>query len=115
MCVTSSRLKMPKAAAGVSRILALCSVTNSFTSACVAVFNPPRGLVEVTDLFEQFFRFFVNKTSAVESSSHAPSRASGRLSRGAAHFFVARSVGWMEEKMAHLSKRVLDQGMLEDR
>jgi len=72
MCVTSSRLKMPKAAAGVSRILALCSVTNSFTSARVAVFNPPRGLVEVTDLFEQFFRFFVNKTSAVESSSHCP-------------------------------------------
>jgi hypothetical protein len=70
---------------------------------------------EVADFCGQFFRFSLNKTSAVESSSHAPSRASGRLSRGAAHFFVARSVGWMEEKMAHLSKRVLDQGMLEDR
>ena len=51
-----------------------------------------------------FFGFPSKKTSAVESSSHAPSRASGRPSRGAAHFFVARGVGWMEEKMAHLSK-----------
>ena len=93
MCVTSSRLKMPKVAT-----LAIC--TNSFTSARVAVFNPPRGLEEVADFCGQFFRFSLNKTSAVESSSHAPSRASGRPSRGAAHFFVARGIGRMQHKMA---------------
>ncbi len=50
-------------------------------------------------IFEQFF-VSTQKTSAVESSSHAPSRASGRPSRGAAHFFVARGIGRMEHKMA---------------
>jgi len=49
-------------------------------------------------------RFAVNKISAVESSSHAPSRASGRPSRGAAHFFVVRGIGRMEEKMANYQK-----------
>jgi len=44
------------------------------------------------DLGEQFFSSSVNQTSAVESSSHAPSRASGRLSRGAAHFFIAGGI-----------------------
>jgi len=101
--VTSSRLKTPKAAAANSAAEAAAGSTNSFTSARVAVFNPPRGLEEVADFCGQFFRFSLNKTSAVESSSHAPSRASGRPSCGAAHFFVARTVGWME-KMAHLSK-----------
>jgi len=97
---------MPKVAT-----LAIC--TNSFTSPArrfLTAARPGRS----SGIFEQFF-VSTQKTSAVESSSHAPSRASGRLSRGAAHFFVVRSVGWMEEKMAHLSKRVLDQGMLEDR
>jgi len=45
------------------------------------------------------FSFLSKKTSAVESSSHAPSRASGRLSRGAAHFLspaasVAQNRKW---------------------
>jgi hypothetical protein len=69
----------------------------------VAVFNPPRGLEEGSRIFEQFFGFLSKKTSAIESSSHAPSRASGRLSRGAVHFLATRSVGWMEEKVAHLT------------
>ena len=58
----------------------------------MAVFTAARPGKEVTDLCEQFFRFPVNKISAVESSSHAPSRASGRLSRGAAQFFCRRTV-----------------------
>jgi hypothetical protein len=45
------------------------------------------------------FSFLSKKTSAVESSSHAPSRASGRLSRGAAHFFYRRDVDRMKEDL----------------
>jgi len=63
----------------------------------VAVFNPAaRPGKKVAEFCEQFFGFLSKKTSAVKSSSHAPSRASGRLYRGAAHFLVARtaSVGF---------------------
>ena len=68
----------------------------------------------VGQLCEQIFSFLGNKTSAVERSSHAPSRASGRLSRGAAHFFVARRVGRMEQRNATIKRRPV-WNMLVDR
>src|SRR5207237_10859846 len=46
------------------------------------------------------FRFSASKTSAVESSSHAPSRASGHQSRGAAQIFLsaAASIEWKRKR-----------------
>jgi hypothetical protein len=69
----------------------------------VAVFNRCAAWKEGSQICEQFFGFLSKKTSAVKSSSHAPSRASGRPSRSAVHFLATRSVGWIEEKVAHLT------------
>jgi hypothetical protein len=81
---------MPKAATSAASNRG----TNHFTSARVAVFNRCAAWKEGSRICEQFFGFLSKKTSAVESSSHAPSRARGRPSRGAAYFLSpAASVG----------------------
>jgi hypothetical protein len=73
--------------------------TNSFTSAARRFSLRRAAWKEVANFFGSIFRFPANKTSAVESSSHAPSRVSGRLSRGAAQFFCRPDVDRMEEDL----------------
>jgi hypothetical protein len=104
MCVTSSRLKTPKAAAWVAGEPALCRGTNSFTSAAWRRSNRHAAWKGVAD-FVSSLSVFPSKTSAVESSSHAPSRASGRPSRGAAHFLAARNAGRTKEKAYTIKTR----------
>jgi hypothetical protein len=74
----------------------LLITTNSFTSARVAVFNPPRGLEEGSRICEQFFGFPIKKNFRSKKSVAMPRAAPAGAYPAARLIFLppAASVGF---------------------